>query len=76
MSVVAKLFLAASIVATSGTVFYVHYKQNYDRELLHEGVIRDIERQQRRKVENLYVLQRQIDLAKELKKLEWCLDVK
>ena len=76
MSATAKLFLAASIVATSATVFYVHYKQNYDREQLHEGVIRDIERQQRRKVENLYILQRQIDLAKELKKLEWYLDVK
>lgn len=68
MSATAKFTLVASIVATSATVFYVHYKQNYDREQLHVGVIKDIERQQRRKVENLYVLQRQIDLAKELKK--------
>lgn len=68
MSATAKFTLVASIAATSATVFYVHYKQNYDREQLHVGVIKDIERQQRRKVENLYVLQRQIDLAKELKK--------
>lgn len=36
------------------------------RKKLHEGVIRDIERQQRRKAENLYNLQQQIDLTKQL----------
>lgn len=36
------------------------------RRKLHEGVIRDIERQQRRKAENLYNLQQQIDLTKQL----------
>lgn len=33
------------------------------RQKLHQGVIRDIERQQRRKVENTYNLQQQIDLT-------------
>lgn len=33
---------------------------------LHEGVIKDVERQQRRKMENLYNLQQQIDLTKQL----------
>ncbi|XP_059478548.1 protein PET117 homolog, mitochondrial [Neocloeon triangulifer] len=68
MSIAAKATLALSIAISGGIVFYVHYKQNMDRELLHEGVLRDIERQQRRKTENLYVLQKQIDLTKELRK--------
>jgi protein PET117 len=38
------------------------------RTNLHEGVIRDVERQRRRQAENLYRLQQQIDLSKELKK--------
>lgn len=39
----------------------------YLRSKLHEGVIRDVERQKVRKMENAYVLQQQIDLAKKLK---------
>lgn len=35
---------------------------------MHEGVIRDVERQQRRKIENLYLLEKQNDLTKQLKK--------
>ena len=38
------------------------------REKLHEGVIKDVERQQRRKAENVYVLQQQSDLTKQLRK--------
>ncbi|EFX84361.1 hypothetical protein DAPPUDRAFT_314619 [Daphnia pulex] len=68
MSLVAKLTLASSVIVSAGIVYYVHYKQNLDRTSLHEGVIRDIERQKRRRAENLYMLQQQIDLSKELKK--------
>lgn len=35
---------------------------------MHEGVIRDVERQQRRKIENLYMLEKQSELTKKLKK--------
>lgn len=35
--------------------------------MLHEGVIRDIQRQQQRKIENTYNLQQQIELTKQLK---------
>lgn len=38
------------------------------REKMHEGVIKDIERQQRRKIENLYMLEKQKELTKQLKK--------
>lgn len=37
------------------------------RNRLHEGVLRDVERQQRRKMENIVVLQQQIDLTKQLR---------
>lgn len=40
----------------------------YSSQNLHKGVIRDVERQKRRQAENLYMLQQQIDLTKELKK--------
>ena len=38
------------------------------RDQLHLGVIRDLERQQRRKAENVYVLEQQIELTKALQK--------
>ncbi|KAG5894168.1 hypothetical protein JTB14_001863 [Gonioctena quinquepunctata] len=52
----------------AGIIGYVHYKQQLDRKQLHAGVLKDVERRQRRKAENLYTLQKQIDLTKELKK--------
>lgn len=38
------------------------------RERMHEGVLKDVERQQRRKIENLYILEKQNELTKQLKK--------
>lgn len=38
------------------------------RQQLHLGVIRDIEQRERRKAENLYVLQQQVELAKEVRR--------
>lgn len=35
---------------------------------MHEGVLKDIERRQKRKAENLYNLQKQIDFTKEIKR--------
>lgn len=40
------------------------------RDKLHQGVLNDIERRQRRKAENVYNLQKQSDLAKDLRKAE------
>lgn len=37
---------------------------------LHDGVLRDVEQQQRRKHENTYTLQQQIDITKQLKAQE------
>ncbi|KAK1171677.1 hypothetical protein AOXY_G6561 [Acipenser oxyrinchus oxyrinchus] len=65
MSTVSKVVLGVSLVFTLGTVTGVHLKQNLDRERLHEGVIRDLERQARKR-ENLRQLEEQISLTKEL----------
>ncbi|XP_050305123.1 uncharacterized protein LOC126742514 [Anthonomus grandis grandis] len=70
MSLASKVTLASATVFALGTIGYVHYKQHSDREELHQGVLNDIERRQMRKTENLYILQKQSDLAKELRKAE------
>ncbi|KAL9925282.1 protein PET117 homolog, mitochondrial [Glossina fuscipes] len=70
MSLTSKLTLTVSIITTACIIGYVHLKQATDQENLHEGVLRDIERQQRRKLENTYTLQKQIDLTKQLKRAE------
>ncbi|KAI4497842.1 hypothetical protein M0802_006958 [Mischocyttarus mexicanus] len=70
MSTLAKVTFGSCCLVSSGIIGYVHYKQQYDRERLHDGVLRDIERQQRRKIENIYNLQHQIDLARKLQKHE------
>ncbi|XP_065076661.1 protein PET117 homolog, mitochondrial [Ochlerotatus camptorhynchus] len=67
MSVTSKVFLLGACIGTGGIIGYVHYKQTSDRAKLHEGVIRDIQRQQQRKIENTYNLQQQIELTKQLK---------
>ncbi|XP_059616473.1 protein PET117 homolog, mitochondrial [Phlebotomus argentipes] len=68
MSTLAKTTLSLSCVVSLGIIGYVHYKQQSDRSKLHEGVIKDVERQQRRKLENTYRLQEQIELTKQLQK--------
>lgn len=62
----AKVCLAASVAASLGIVFYVHYRQEVDRLQLHEGVIKDLERQRMRQIENLTILEKQKELTKQL----------
>ena len=40
------------------------------RDKMHDGVLRDVERQQRRKIENTYLLQQQLELTKQLKTMQ------
>ncbi|GJQ87324.1 hypothetical protein Trydic_g17372 [Trypoxylus dichotomus] len=70
MSLTSKITLGLACFTSASIIVYVHYKQQLDREKLHDGVLRDVERQQRRKAENLYVLQQQIDFTKELKRTD------
>uniref|UniRef100_A0A8C7GUR1 PET117 cytochrome c oxidase chaperone n=1 Tax=Oncorhynchus kisutch TaxID=8019 RepID=A0A8C7GUR1_ONCKI len=66
MSTTSKVVLGISVILTVSTVAGVHLKQNWDHERLHAGVLRDIERLERKR-ENLRVLEQQISLTKELK---------
>ncbi|KAG5277951.1 hypothetical protein AALO_G00093200 [Alosa alosa] len=52
MSTASKVVLGLSVVLTISTVAGVHIKQNWDRQRLHEGVLRDLERVERKR-ENL-----------------------
>ncbi|XP_067272240.1 protein PET117 homolog, mitochondrial [Pseudorasbora parva] len=65
MSATSKVVLGLSVVLTISTVAGVHIKQNWDRQRLHEGVLRDLERVERKR-ENLRVLEEQIQLTREL----------
>lgn len=49
-------------------IFIIKIFFSYFRDKMHEGVIRDMEFQQRRKIENIYVLEKQNELTKQLKK--------
>ncbi|XP_008551849.2 protein PET117 homolog, mitochondrial [Microplitis demolitor] len=70
MSFTSRAVLYGSCLVTVGIVGFVHYKQHDDRQQLHLGVIRDIERQERRKAENLYLLEQQRELTKKMKREE------
>ncbi|XP_056423577.1 protein PET117 homolog, mitochondrial [Hyla sarda] len=65
MSTGSKVVLGISVVLSVGIVVGVHVKQNLDRERLRLGVVHDLERQ-KRKEENLRLLQEQIELTKQL----------
>ncbi|CAK9806824.1 Protein PET117 homolog, mitochondrial [Anthophora plagiata] len=67
MSVAAKTTFALCCATSLGTMIYVHYMQEEQRKLLHLGVERDIERQEARKRENLYIYEQQQNLAKQLR---------
>ncbi|XP_074065478.1 protein PET117 homolog, mitochondrial [Macrotis lagotis] len=65
MSRSSKAVLGLSVVLTAGTVVGVHLRQKQDQQRLREGVLRDIERQNRKK-ENVRLLEEQIILTEHL----------
>ncbi|KAK5898646.1 hypothetical protein CesoFtcFv8_008203 [Champsocephalus esox] len=65
MSTVSKVVLGVSVGLTLSTVAAVHLNQTWDRERLHEGVVRDLERQDRKK-DNLRLLEEQRSLTAQL----------
>lgn len=58
MSRAAKITLAGVSLTTVGIIFGVHYVQQADKDSMHQGVVRDEERQRQRK-EREIELQRQ-----------------
>ncbi|XP_011834883.1 PREDICTED: protein PET117 homolog, mitochondrial [Mandrillus leucophaeus] len=65
MSRSSKVVLGLSVLLTAATVAGVHVKQQWDRQRLRDGVVRDIERQIRKK-ENIRLLGEQIILTEQL----------
>ncbi|XP_034534162.1 protein PET117 homolog, mitochondrial [Notolabrus celidotus] len=65
MSKTSKVVLGLSVVLTLSTVAGVHLNQTWDRERLHQGVVRDLERLERKK-ENLRLLEEQRTLTEQL----------
>ncbi|XP_042281692.1 protein PET117 homolog, mitochondrial [Thunnus thynnus] len=65
MSAASKVVLGVSVVLTLSIVSGVHLKQTWDRQRLHEGVVRDLERLERKK-ENLRLLEEQRTLTIQL----------
>ncbi|XP_005380977.1 PREDICTED: protein PET117 homolog, mitochondrial [Chinchilla lanigera] len=65
MSRASKVALGLSVLLTAATVAGVHLRQRQDRQRLRDGVIRDIERQNRKK-ENIRLLGEQIILTEQL----------
>lgn len=45
MSRASKLTLAATSLFAASTVILVHYQQKFEKEAMHEGVVRDMEQQ-------------------------------
>ena len=61
----AKLALGGALCFASAVIFLVHQMQSTDRKRLREGVLRDLERQDRKR-RNIEELQQQIELTKKL----------
>ncbi|KAL1465350.1 hypothetical protein WDU94_004931 [Cyamophila willieti] len=64
MSLVSKITLGVALGTSCGIVYFVHYMQQSEREKLHIGVVKDIERQRRRE-ENISILEQQQELTKQ-----------
>jgi len=59
-----KIFLVGSCALTGGTIWMVHKSQVDDRAALRQGIVRDLERQEKKKVANLHKLQEQQEIEK------------
>ncbi|XP_033333756.1 cytochrome c oxidase assembly factor-like [Megalopta genalis] len=70
MSTASKVTFGLCCLTSISIVIYVHNRQEYDRKQLHLGVVRDKELQERRRIQNLYYLQQQNELTKQLKLAE------
>jgi hypothetical protein len=63
-SLTSKLTLVASSFITCGILYYVHYKQVYDRTQLHRGIELDNERRDQQKRVNVAMMQKQSELTR------------
>ncbi|KAK3914750.1 Protein PET117-like protein, mitochondrial [Frankliniella fusca] len=76
MSTRSKIVLGVSCVVSVGIIFGVHYKQQLDRERMHQGVVRDMEVQEMKKRQNMVLLDQQTALTQLLRDQEKSRDLK
>lgn len=69
-SIASKVTLLVTTIGSLGIIWAVHSKQVEDRAQLHQGIIRDIERQEKKKVQNQHRLVEQQELTKLYRKAE------
>ncbi|NXJ04816.1 PT117 protein, partial [Odontophorus gujanensis] len=65
MSRSSQVVLVVTALLSAATIAAVHVQQRKERERLHSGVLRDLERQNQKK-ENIRLLEEQIALTKQL----------
>jgi hypothetical protein len=70
MSLTSKVTFGACLGTTLGIIVYVHYKQQFDRDNMRQGVLKDIEQQQMKKMQNIYMMEQQKDLAAKYRNLD------
>ncbi|CAM1501145.1 Fc.00g103070.m01.CDS01 [Cosmosporella sp. VM-42] len=62
MSRASKLTLAATSLFAASTILIVHFQQKYEKEAMHEGVIRDMEQQRIKRERQLdFDMQKQLE---------------
>lgn len=70
MSTASKVTLALTTLGSIGVIYSVHKNQVEDRAKLHDGIVRDLERQAKKKVVNQQQLVQQQELTKLYRKAE------
>jgi len=70
MSRASKVTLALTTLGSIGVIYSVHKNQVEDRAKLHDGIVRDLERQAKKKVVNQQLLVQQQELTKLYRKAE------
>jgi len=70
MSTASKLTLALTTLGSLTVIYTVHKTQVEDRAKLHDGIVRDLERQAKKKTVNHQLLVQQQELAKLYRKAE------
>jgi len=70
MSTASKVTLALTTLGSLAIIYTVHKNQVEDRAKLHDGIVRDLERQAKKKVVNHQLLVQQQELTKLYRKAE------
>lgn len=67
MSLASKITLGLTTLGTACGIYYIHAAQERDREALHQGIIRDLERRNMKHTQNINRLAQQNTFERLLK---------